>query len=98
MKQMSGSEIARIITEQEELEKPFTRMAVSNILKRAMRKMFVGFRRSNRDWNAFEVAVALSIGLKVDKSDLENFFKLFPPDIRRKIKEDASRSLRPSER
>jgi hypothetical protein len=85
MEEMSGAEIAK--------ELGITRQAVSNTLKRAMKKMFMGMKKDNKDWNNFETAVAISIGLDLPEGDLKKFFKLFPPDIRKMIETDALESM-----
>ena len=83
-KQMSGAEIAK--------ELGITRQGVSNTLKRAMKKMFQEFKKVDKTWGDFETAVAMAQGFNDivdDEVELKKFFKLFPPDIRKKIEADA---------
>jgi predicted ArsR family transcriptional regulator len=78
--EMSGADIAK--------ELGISRQAVSNTLKRAMKKAFIEAKKVE-DWGAFETAVAMSVMFGQDKGDLDKFFKLFPPDIRKEIEDDA---------
>jgi len=77
--QLSGAEIAR--------ELGISRQAVSNTLKRAMKKAYQEARKLE-DWSPFEAAVALA-QMFGQTNDLGKFFKLFPPDIRKEIENDA---------
>jgi DNA-binding transcriptional regulator LsrR (DeoR family) len=81
---MTGAEIGK--------ELGITRQAVSNTLKRAMKKVFIEMKKETGG-SDFEVAVSLMIGLGVEDSDAKNFFKLFPPDIRKKIEDSANETL-----
>lgn len=86
--QLTGAEIAK--------ELGITRQAVSNTLKRAMKKMFDEFQKMDKNWDAFEVAVAMSQGfgdLTNNEVEMKKFFKLFPPDLRRKIEKDAEKKF-----
>lgn len=85
LEQKTGAQIAK--------ELGITRAAVSNTLKRGMGKAFKEFQKMMPDMNAFEVAVAMSIGFGVDETELKKFFRLFPPDIRKKIETDALESM-----
>jgi DNA-binding transcriptional regulator LsrR (DeoR family) len=78
--EMSGSDIAK--------ELGISRQAVSNTLKRAMKKAFVEAKKIE-DWDAFETAVAMSVMFGQGETDLKKFFRLFPPDIRKEIEADA---------
>jgi len=83
---MTGAQIAK--------ELGITRQAVSNTLKRAMKKMFKEFKKLDKEWDAFDTAVAMAQGfddLVEDEVELKKFFKLFPPDIRKQIEADASK-------
>lgn len=77
---MSGEEIANILGIQ--------RQAVSNTLKRAMGKLYRRMKRLNNT-KPFETMVYMSLGLEVSEIEMKNFFRLFPPEIRKVIKEDA---------
>lgn len=84
--QLTGAEIAK--------EMGITRQAVSNTLKRAMKKMFNEFQKIDKSWDAFEVAVAMAQGfgdLTNDEVEMKKFFRLFPPDLKRKIEKDAEK-------
>lgn len=86
--QLTGAEIAK--------EMGITRQAVSNTLKRAMKKAFDEFQKIDKNWDAFEVAVAMAQGFGdlttgSDEVEMKKFFKLFPPDLRRKIESDAKK-------
>jgi len=88
MEAMSGAEIGR--------ELNISRAAVSNTLKRAMKKMFMEFRKLDKSWNSFDVALAMATGmndLMEDEVELKKFFKLFPPDIRKMIENDAQERM-----
>ncbi len=82
---MTGAEIAK--------ELGITRQAVSNTLKRAMKKMFIAMKKENPTMSDFDVAVSLQVGLGVDDVDVKKFFKLFPPDIRKKIEASAKEMM-----
>ena len=82
---MTGAEIAK--------ELGITRQAVSNTLKRAMKKMFLAMKKENPDMSDFDVAVSLQVGLGVDDVDVKKFFKLFPPDVRKKIEASAKNMM-----
>lgn len=85
-KAMSGAEIAK--------ELGITRQAVSNTLKRGMKKVFLEFKKIDKTWDDFDAAVAMSQGfsdLNDDPKGLVKFFKLFPPDIRKRIEADATK-------
>lgn len=84
----TGAEIAR--------ELNISRQGVSNTLKRAMKKVFLEFRKLDKEWDAFDTAVALAMGigdLTEDEIELKKFFKLFPPDIRKQIEADGEKKL-----
>jgi len=83
MEQMSGEEIAR--------ELGITRQAVSNTLKRALKKMFIEFKKLEPEWGDFETAVAMSQMLRVNNDEMSKFFKMFPPEIKKKIELDAEK-------
>jgi predicted DNA-binding protein YlxM (UPF0122 family) len=71
-----------------------SRQAVSNTLKRAMAKIHKGFKKLDSTWDDFETAVAMSQGfsdLVNDEVELKKFFRLFPPDLRKKIEADAKK-------
>lgn len=82
--EMSGAEIAK--------ELGISRQAVSNTLKRGLKKLYMELKKENKT-DPFETATSLAIGLNVDDSEYKKFFKLFPPDIRKEIEADASKLM-----
>jgi DNA-binding transcriptional regulator LsrR (DeoR family) len=77
-----GADIAR--------ELGITRQAVSNTLKRAMKKVYYETKRINPDQCPFETATQMMKMFEVsDSEEVQKFFHLFPPDIRQEIKEDV---------
>ena len=82
-KSMDGSEIA--------ISMGITRQAVSNILKRAMKKFFLEVKKMDKEWGAFDTSCAMMKMLGVDNNvnDIKKFYMLFPPDIRKEIEDDA---------
>lgn len=87
MPSMTGQEIAT--------ELGITRQAVSNTLKRAMKKVYTKVRAMHNT-SPFETASNMMIMLSVGDSEEETkeFFKLFPTDIRKEIEKDASKRIR----
>lgn len=77
---LSGQEIADILN--------VRRQAVSNILKRALRKVYVGMKKMNCS-SPFETLVHLALGLSIPDHEIKAFYRLFPKDIRKVIKLDA---------
>jgi len=77
---MSGEEIANFLD--------IKRQAVSNTLKRAMNKVYYRMKRLNNT-KPFETMVHMSLGLEISEGDMKNFYRLFPPKIRKAIKNDA---------
>ena len=81
---MSGEEIAQVLG--------ISRMAVSNSLKRSLKKIFFFLKKTNKNLDSFEIAVTMSelLNVSVDNSsEMSKFFNLFPPAIKREIKENA---------
>lgn len=81
---MSGAEIAK--------ELGISRQAVSNTLKRAMKKVYIETRKIDKS-SPFEAAVIMSQIFDQGDQDIKKFFKLFPPDIRKEIEADAKKKL-----
>lgn len=82
-KPLNGSEISE--------ELGITRQAVSNILKRAMKKFYLQVKRVDTEWGPFERSCAMMRMLRVDNNEeeIKKFYMLFPPDIRDEIEKDA---------
>jgi predicted transcriptional regulator len=84
---MNGQEIADKLG--------ISKQAVSGYLKKAIAKVYDETRKLEKSWSPFEVCVAMSIMFNVEEDDINNFFKLFPKDIKNEIEEDA-RKVMPS--
>ena len=78
---MNGSEISK--------ELGVTRQAISQMLKRSLGKIYKETKKLDKEMSPFETAVMAVYILQIDTNDIGSFFKLFPPDIRTEIKEDA---------
>ena len=81
MNRMTGEEIAQNLG--------ISRQAVSNSLKRGMKKLFLEFKKRNRLLNDFEIAMKVLEYLGVldgDSDEVRKDFNLFPPDIKERIK------------
>jgi predicted transcriptional regulator len=80
---MNGTEIAN--------ELGVTRQAISNILRRTMKKFYLQTRKLDKDWGPFETSCAMLRMLNVDNdiAEVKKFYLLFPKDIRDKIEADA---------
>ena len=83
VKPMDGSAIA--------VELGVTRQAVSNILKRAMKKFYEQVTRMDSTWGPFDCSCAMMRMLKIDNNaeEIKKFYNLFPPDVRDEIEHDA---------
>ncbi len=68
-----------------------TRQAVSNILKKAMRKFYNQVKNVDTTWGPFERSCAMMRMLGVDhvEEEIKKFYNLFPMDIRNEIEKDA---------
>lgn len=79
-----GSDIAKILN--------ISRMAVSQALKRALKKIYYLLKKNNRHLDPFEVAVIISqmfsVSLDSD-TEMNKFFNLFPKDLKKEIKTHA---------
>lgn len=83
VKPMNGSEIAESLG--------ITRQAVSNILKRAMKKFYDQVAIMDTEWGPFDRSCAMMRMLNVDNNieEIKKFYMLFPPDVRDEIEADA---------
>jgi DNA-binding transcriptional regulator LsrR (DeoR family) len=79
----NGSEIAN--------ELGVTRQSVSNILKKAMKKIYIQARKMEPHSSPFEVSCSLLSLLNVGHTseEVKSFYNLFPVDIRNEIEKDA---------
>jgi hypothetical protein len=83
---MSGEEIAQALN--------ITRQAVSNSLKRGMRKCYQYIRQTWPELSPLSAVVFLmkwldQVGtIDFDRDEIKKFNRLFPPDIRREIEID----------
>ena len=82
--EMTGTEIAN--------ELGISRQAVSNTLKRGLKKLYDTLKKENGT-GAFETAVNIAIGFNVVDDEYKKFFKLFPPAVRKEIEADASKLM-----
>jgi DNA-binding transcriptional regulator LsrR (DeoR family) len=79
---MSGSEISRSLG--------ITRQAVSQALKRAMKKVYVGLQEQNITENPTETVLFMREWFGItDEEDIEQFFDLFPSEIQEEIRAHA---------
>jgi predicted transcriptional regulator len=86
MEQMTGAEIATSLK--------ISRQAVSQTLKRGLKKIFDELKKQNKDADAFEVAIGIAHGLDVmDEREYEKLFRLFPPATRKEIEEAARKRM-----
>lgn len=85
-KSMTGSDISK--------ELRITRMAVSQSLKRSLKKIYYTLKKNNRHLDPFEIAVEMSQILCVSldcSNEVNKFFNLFPADIKDEIKFHAEK-------
>lgn len=80
---MDGSAIA--------VELGITRQAVSNILKRAMKKFYEQIKKMDPEWGPFDCSCAMMrmLGVANNTEEIKKFYNLFPPDVRNEIEKDA---------
>lgn len=73
------------------IELGVTRQAVSNVLKRAMKKFYKEARKVDKTWGPFDCSCAMMRMLHVggNEEEIKKFYNLFPPDIRKEIEADA---------
>ena len=83
MRPMDGSEIAIALS--------VTRQAVSNILKRAMKKYYIEVGKMDNTWGPFDRSVCMMRMFQIENNaeEIKKFYNLFPPDIRDEIERDA---------
>ena len=89
---MNGEEIAIALN--------YSRQNVSQLLKRSLSKCYLHLAKTEKDMTPFEIAALMSkmFNVGVDPEDsneaeVRKFFKLFPANIRRKIKKDAAERI-----
>ena len=88
-KSMTGSDVAERLG--------VSRMAISQSLKRSLKKIFLKLKRNNKHLDSFEIAVTLSQLLRVSldcENEMNKFFNLFPMDIQKEIKNHAKNYIR----
>jgi len=84
---MNGEEIAKALG--------VTRQNVSNVLKRAMKKVYFETGDLDPTWSPFQVVTVIAQMFKItNQSDISKFFALFPPDIKEEIETDAKKYMR----
>jgi len=86
-KQMTNVEIAK--------ELGTTKQYITNTIKSALRKIYKNIKEDHEEFSPFEIFQAMALALGVEKQkDLSIFFGLMPPELRKKIKEDARGKFR----
>lgn len=81
---MSGAEIAN--------ELGISRQAVSNTLKRAMKKIYLGVQKIEENWTPFQIASSMIEAFNItNQEEINKFYRLFPPEIKELIEEDAQK-------
>ena len=82
-KPMSGSEIAEACG-------GMSRQAVSNILKKAMKKYYKEVKKLDESWTPFECVCTMMKMFHVpnDDAEIKKFFTLFPPEIKAEVTAD----------
>ena len=86
IEQLTGAEIATSLN--------ISRQAVSQTLKRGLKKIFDELKKENKDSDAFEIAIGIAHGLDImDEREYEKFFRLFPPATRKEIEEAARKRM-----
>ncbi len=84
---MNGEEIAKSLG--------VTRQNVSNLLKRAMKKVYYEVSKLDESWSPFQIATVITQMFNVtNQEDITKMFNLFPPDIKQCIESDAKRFIR----
>ena len=74
-----------------------TRQDASQTLKRALRKVFHYLKKTDSELSDFEIASYMAQLFHVDnknQKEIKKFFKLFPKDIKRQIKNTAMELVR----
>lgn len=68
-----------------------TRQAVSNILKRSMKKFYMKMKELDPEWGPFDCSCAMlrMFGIENSAEEIKKFYNLFPPDVRKEIERDA---------
>jgi hypothetical protein len=79
-KPMNGSEIAVELG-------GMSRQAVSNTLKKAMKKFYKEVKKLDSSWTPFECVCTMMRMFNIPNDDVEikKFFTLFPPDIKAEV-------------
>jgi predicted transcriptional regulator len=88
-KPMSGTDVSK--------ELNISRMAVSQNLKRGLKKVYYILKKFNRHLDSFEIAVTMSqlFNVSVDNDkEMTKFFNLFPKEIKKEIKTNAKDKFR----
>jgi|GEM_PF-2151317 len=68
-----------------------SRQAVSQALKRGLRKFYYGVQKMDNTWTPFQVVMVMARMLQQDGSikELKTFINLLPSDVRSLVVEDA---------
>jgi hypothetical protein len=67
-----------------------SRQAVSNVLKKAMKKFYKEVRKLDSSWTPFECVCTMMKMFHIpnDDTEIRKFFQLFPPDIKAEVTQD----------
>lgn len=91
-KAMTGTQVSE--------ELGVSRMAVSQSLKNAFKKIYMLLKKKNRHYDPFDIAVTMSEILRVsldNETEVNKFFNLFPAEIKKEIKNHAKTRYRKCE-
>jgi hypothetical protein len=83
---MTGREIAK--------ELGVTPQYVSNTLKSGLRKFYNAVKSEDSSLSPFKIAIILMEMLNVEDTDVKQFFRMLPPDIRKEVEADATKYLK----
>ena len=85
---MTGEEIAT--------ELNTSRQHISQQLKKIMERAYNHVKVNNKDMTPFKIAVRLAVVFGInqrDENEVKKFFKLFPMEVRAKIKDDGKKVM-----
>lgn len=81
-KHMSGQEVGEILG--------ISRAAVSQILKKSIKKIFFSLKNKNKKCNSVQIISSMAKLFNVKtNSQYKKLFKLFPKEVRKEIREEA---------
>jgi len=79
-KPMDGAEIAKELG-------GISRQAVSNTLKRAMKKVYNNVKKLDKSWTPFECMCVMMkmFSIPNDNNEIKKFYNLFPPEVKQEV-------------